>query len=291
MAQQNSIIELDTGTDELLCRIESRVAVITLNKPQKKNALGDILTPALRRTLLMVEDDDRVGCVMITGAGNAFCAGGDVSEMGGGPTTPEPSSEHSSEPSPKPSPKHREERIAELTMKQATLTQRLFELDKVTIAALPGAAAGAGVSIALACDLRVASTNAFITTAFRNIGLSGDYGGSWFLPRLIGLAKAKELYYTSPRVDASTCLALGIFNQVFTEDEFQSAAFEYAKLIAQGPTQALGRMKKNLNASLQNNLSESLEMEARHLIASAGTQESKEAVTAFMEKRQPKFHD
>ena len=92
MAQQNSIIELDTGTDELLCRIESRVAVITLNKPQKKNALGDILTPALRRTLLMVEDDDRVGCVMITGAGNAFCAGGDVSEMGGGPTTPEPSS-------------------------------------------------------------------------------------------------------------------------------------------------------------------------------------------------------
>ncbi|MDG1207533.1 MAG: enoyl-CoA hydratase-related protein [Pseudomonadales bacterium] len=283
MPQANSIIELDTGTDELLCRIESRVAVITLNKPQKKNALGDILTPALRRTLLMVEDDDRVGCVMITGAGNAFCAGGDVSEMGPGPSN--------SNPSPEAMPKHREERIADLTMKQSTLTQRLFELDKVTIAALPGAAAGAGVSIALACDLRVASTNAFITTAFRNIGLSGDYGGSWFLPRLIGLAKAKELYYTSPRVDASTCLTLGIFNQVFEADEFQSAAFEYAKAIAQGPTRALGRMKKNLNASLQNSLSESLEMESRHLIASAGTQESKEAVTAFMEKRQPKFHD
>lgn len=275
MTKPTQVIELDTGTNELLCRIESRVAVITLNKPHKKNALGDILTPALRRTLLMVEDDDRVGCVMITGAGNAFCAGGDVSEMGGGTSTPQ----------------HREERIAELTMKQITLTKRLFELDKVTIAALPGAAAGAGVSIALACDLRVGSANAFITTAFRNIGLSGDYGASWFLPRLIGLAKAKELYYTSPRVDAATCLALGIFNQVFETEKFQADALAYAKTIAQGPTQALGRMKKNLNSSLGNDLGESLALEARHLVESAGTQESKEAITAFMEKRQPQFHD
>ena len=180
------MIHIDTGTDELLCHIIDRVAVITLNKPHKKNALGDILTPALRKTLTLVEQDDRVGCVMITGSGDAFCSGGDVSSMGSGGTVP----------------KSVPDRISELTLKQETLTLRLYELDKITIAALPGAAAGAGLSIALACDLRIAAERAFVTTAFRNIGLSGDYGGSWLLPRLIGLAKAKELYYTARRVSS-----------------------------------------------------------------------------------------
>ncbi len=193
------MITIETRTEELLCHIEDRVAVITLNKPNKKNALGDVLTPALRRTLLVVEADDRVGAVMITGAGDAFCSGGDVSGMGGLSSAP----------------KSVEDRIDELTRKQETLTLRLHELEKITIAALPGAAAGAGVSIALACDLRVVSSRAFITTAFKNIGMSGDYGASWFLPRLIGLAKAKELFYTADRVGAEEGLRLGIFNQVF----------------------------------------------------------------------------
>ena len=151
------MVEVDTGTDELLCRIEDRVAVVTLNKPGKKNALGDILTPALRQILLELEADDRVGCVMITGTGDAFCAGGDISEMGSGSSVPRSS----------------EERVDELTHKQETLTGRIYKLQKVTIAALPGVAAGAGMSIALACDLRIASDNTFLTTAFRNVGLSG----------------------------------------------------------------------------------------------------------------------
>ena len=121
------MIEIDTGTQELLCQVIDRVAIITLNKPHKKNALGDILTPALREILLIVEADERVGCVMLTGAGDAFCSGGDVSGMGG--STAEPRS--------------REERVDDLTRRQQTLTQRLYELDKITIAALPGAAAGA----------------------------------------------------------------------------------------------------------------------------------------------------
>ena len=194
------MIEIDTGTDELLCSIEDRVATVTLNKPDKRNALGDVLTPALREVLLVLEADSRVGCVMITGAGKAFCSGGDVSGMGGGS---------------KAAPKSADERVAELTRKQESLTLRLYELAKPTIAALPGAAAGAGLSIALACDLRLAARDAFVITAFRNIGLSGDYGASWFLNRLIGQSKAKELMFRSERVGAEECERLGLVNRVF----------------------------------------------------------------------------
>ena len=128
-------MEIDTGTSELLCRLEERVAVVTLNKPKKKNALGDILTPALRKILLTLEADERVGCVMITGAENAFCAGGDVSEMGSGPVK---------------APRSDKEVVAELIEKQETLTLRIHELEKITVAALPGVAAGAGLSRLLA---------------------------------------------------------------------------------------------------------------------------------------------
>lgn len=268
------MIEIDTGTQELLCHLEDRVALITLNKPHKKNALGDILTPALREILLVVESDDRVGCVMITGAGDAFCSGGDVSGMGGSGS----------------GVKTRKERINELTLKQETLTLRIHELKKITIAALPGAAAGAGLSIALACDLRVVSSNAFITTAFRNIGLSGDYGGSWFLPRLIGLSKAKELYYTADRVTAEEGYAMGLFNRVFPQESFRQDAMNYARAIANGPTAALGRMKTNLNSGIDQSLQASLVLEAENLIDSGGSSEAREAISAFMEKRPPEFH-
>ena len=155
---------------------------------------------------------------------------------------------------------------------------------------LTGAAAGAGLSIALACDLRVASSNAFITTAFRNVGLSGDYGASWFLPRLIGLSKAKELFYTARRVSAEEGERLGLFNQVFPEETFRDDAFTYAREIANGPSDTLSRMKTNLNQGVSQGLKASLLLEAQHLIESAGSAEAKEAISAFMEKRTPKFH-
>ena len=272
------MVEVATGTDELLCEITDRVATITLNKPHKKNALGDVLTPALRRTVAELEHDERVGCVVLTGTGDAFCAGGDVSGMG-------PSSAPAAEDKPTP-----QDRIADLVHKQVTLTQRIHELSKITIAALPGPAAGAGLSIALACDVRLASSNAFVTTAFKNIGLSGDYGSSWFLPRLIGLAKAKELFYTADRVDAEEGLRLGIFNKVFPQADFRREAFEYARGIANGPTQTLARMKTNLNEGVDQSLRDSLELEARQLISSMGSAEAKEAIAAFMEKRPPVFH-
>tara|TARA_B100000519_G_scaffold76282_1_gene65728 strand:- start:84 stop:749 length:666 start_codon:yes stop_codon:yes gene_type:complete len=217
---------------------------------------------------------------MLTGAGNAFCAGGDVSEMG-------------SSNAPKPKPEDlptTEEKVSNLIRKQESLTLRLYELSKPTIAALPGAAAGAGLSIALATDLRIASRDAFILTAFVNIGLSGDYGSSWFLNRLIGQSKAKELMFRSERVYAEECERLGLVNRVFDNETFRADAQHYAAEIANGPATALSLMKKNINRGAFQGLRESLAMEAEHLMLANQSPDSTEAVRAFMEKRKPQFH-
>ena len=215
----NEAETLDTGTEELLCALKNRVATITLNRPEKRNALSDNLTPALRSMLLHLDTRSDVGCVVITGAGTAFCAGGDVSGMGSNR-----SDAQLSNPVAESAPPSREDQIRELQVKQATLTLRLHELSKPTIVALPGAAAGAGLSIALACDIRIAAESAFITTAFRNVGLSGDYGCSWFMTRLAGPAMAKELFLSSRRVSATECVSLGLVNRVVPFDELASQA-------------------------------------------------------------------
>ena len=298
-------VEVDTGTGELLCSIRERVATVTLNRPHKKNSLSDQLTPALREILLQLEARQDVGCVLLTGAGDAFCSGGDVSGMGGGaaansktPAT-EQAAEERAEESAEESAEDRsaptrampniDERVAELIRKQEALTLRLYELSKPTVAALPGAAAGAGLSIALACDLRVAAQTAFITTAFINIGISGDYGSSWFLNRLIGQSKAKELMFFADRVSAEECARLGLINRVFPTETFRTDAFAYAKKLANGPSMALSRMKRNINRGALQGLRESLAMEAEHVIASFQTEDAAEAVRAFMEKRDPRF--
>ncbi len=270
-------MQIDTGTNELLCELTQRVAVVTLNKPHKKNALGDILTPALRTLLPQLETRSDVGCVMITGAGDAFCSGGDVSEMGGGVKRDV-------------KPRSLQERIADLTEKQRALTGRLYHLAKPTVAALPGAAAGAGLSIALACDLRIACEDAFMVTAFLNVGLSGDYGSSWFLPRLVGLSRAKSLFYRSPRLSAGEAQNIGLVDRVFPTHTFRDDALSYAIDIANGPTQALGRLKANLQIGLTQSLDDSFALEAKHMIESGGGEEAREAISAFQQKRQPVFH-
>ena len=269
---------LDTGTNELLCELDDGVATVTLNKPDKRNALGDILTPALRAILLTLEDDPRCGAVVITGAGRAFCAGGDVSGMGGSGTRPADAPKHSLE-----------DGIRGLVHKQETLTLRLHDLVKPTIAALPGPAAGAGLSIALACDLRVMADSAFVTTAFANIGLSGDYGGSWLLTQLVGPSVAKDLYLTARRVAAEECLALGIANRVVPIDALQEEARALALQIANGPRTALRFMKENLNRAVTNDFRTCLAMEADRLVRAAQHDDHREAVRAFMEKRAPRF--
>ena len=270
---------IETGTEELLCRLEDRVAIITLNRPKKKNALSDHLTPALRQTLLDLETKREVGCILITGSGDAFCAGGDIGGMGGNASKDEEVSERPTA----------EERVRALIHKQETLTLRLADHAKPTIAALPGVAAGAGLCIALACDIRVACRSAFVTTAYRNIGFSGDYGGSWLLTQLVGPSKAKELFFTGRRVQSDEALALGIFNNVFEDASFENEALSMAKQIASGPPIAIAFMKEHINRAVTGDLRSNLAMEADRLIRCAATSDHKEAVKAFMEKRTPVF--
>jgi len=269
-------MKIETGTEELLCELRDRVATLTLNRPHKKNSLSDELTPALREILLVLERHPEVGCVMLTGTGDAFCSGGNVGGMRGG------SASTAGSPSI-------DDRVADLIRRQESLTLRLYELSKPTLAALPGPAVGAGLSIALACDLRVASVDAFVLTGFLNIGVSGDYGSSWFLNRLLGQAKAKELMFLSERVGAEECARLGLVNAVFEAERFRDEAFAYAKRLATGPTLALSRMKRNINRGALQGLRESLALEAEHMVMSFQTEDAREAVRAFVEKRTPDF--
>lgn len=274
---------VDTGTEQLLAEIDDGVATITFNRPDKRNALSDQLTPALREALLRFDEDPTVRVVVLTGAGTAFCAGGDVSGMG--------SSRGGASPSQGPKAVKRtfQDGVRELQRKQETLTLRLFDLSKPTIAALPGPAAGAGFSIALACDLRIATESAFVTTAFANIGLSGDYGASWLLPQLVGMAKAKELFFTSRRVGAAEGLALGIFNEIVEDGRLAERTGELARTIADGPPVALRYMKENLNRAIGADLRTCLALEADRMSRSAETQDHREAVAAFLAKRAPVF--
>ncbi len=267
--------EVDTGTPELLARIEDRVGVLTLNRPESRNALSDTLSPALRRTIAAFGDDERVGAVLITGTGSAFCAGGDVKGMGASATA---------------TTRTLEEVVDELTEKQLTLTGALYALPKPTLAALPGPAAGAGLSIALACDLRIAADTAFVTTAFANIGMSGDYGASFFLTQLVGTSRARELFFSAERVSAKRAEELGIVNRVVPADSLADEAMTWARQLAKGPTVAFAVMKENLDRALREDLATCLAGEARGLVTRAvQTEDHREAVRAFVEKRKPEF--
>lgn len=285
-------LALDTGTTQLLCELDGHVATITLNRPEKRNALSDELTPALRQMLLRLDTDPRVRCVVITGAGTAFCAGGDVSGMGSGRDGGDNSKSGSNRPEAAVSEAVRptlEDSIQGLKVKQETLTLRLHELSKPTIAALPGPAAGAGLSIALACDLRVAADSAFVTTAFANIGLSGDYGCSWFMTGLIGSSRTRELFYTARRVSAAEALELGLVNEVVPFADLAARTAELAGAIAAGPPVAIRFMKENLNRAMTCDLRTCLGMEADRMVRSTRTDDHREAVAAFLAKRPAQF--
>lgn len=264
---------VDTGTDQLLCAVSNHVATISFNRPEKRNALGDIVTPALRDVLLVVEADPEVRVIVLTGAGKAFCAGGDVTGMGGGA----------------PDDRSLDDKIRALQHRQQTLTLRLHELPKPTIAALPGAAAGAGMSIALACDIRIGGTSAFFVPGFGAIGLSGDYGGSWQLTRTVGPAKAKEIYFTGRRIHAQEALTLGLLNQVVADEELPARTAELAARIADGPPLAIRFMKQNINRAAEADFKTCLDWEADRLVRCAQTDDHREAVQAFIEKRAPAF--
>jgi enoyl-CoA hydratase/carnithine racemase len=262
--------EIDTGTEQLLCQVEARVAVVTLNRPEARNALTLDIKEGLRRLIPALGDDTGVGCVLLTGAGGAFCAGGDTKVMAEGP------------------PPEREPRIRMLR-REHEIPAAIHRLAKPVLAALPGPAAGAGFALALCCDLRILAESAFVTTAYARLGLSGDYGASWFLTRLVGTARARELFFTARRVDARECEQLGIANRVVPDAELHDVAQQLAREIAAGPPIALRYMKENLNRALVEGLESCLESEAERMVAGAFTEDYVEAVKAFTQKRAPRF--
>ncbi len=268
---------IDTGSDHLHCEIDDDgVAVITMDRPERRNAMTDDMMSGLALSLREVEVASDVRCVVLTGAGGAFCAGGDVKGFaegdgaGGGAASWDVG-------------------VHEQRLSHRDTSGALFRMPKPTLAVLPGAAAGAGLSLALACDMRIAVDTAILTTAFARVGLAGDYGGTWFLTHLVGPAKAKELYFLPERMSMETALELGVVNRVASAEDFEATWTEMAKRLAAGPPIAYRYMKENINRSVTADLDTILDLESTHHRHTGTTKDHKEASQAFVEKRDPIF--
>ena len=268
---------LETGTEHLLGHTEGRVAVLTFNRPEARNALTASMYHGFATALPAIAADPDIGALMLTGAGGAFCAGGDVKAMAGR-RAPGASGGQTVEG-----------RIDDLRHRQEQVSLALHEFPKPVVGAIPGPAAGAGLSIALACDVRIMAENAFLTTAFAKVGFSGDFGGSWFLTQLLGTAQARELYFTARRVASAEALELGLTNRVAPAETFEADALAFAAELAAGPPIAHRLMKENLNRALHHELKECLAAEAVAMTRAGQTEDHKEAAKAFVEKRQPEF--
>jgi 2-(1,2-epoxy-1,2-dihydrophenyl)acetyl-CoA isomerase len=268
--------EIDTGTSELLASLDDGVLTLTLNRPEARNAMTGLMTEALAQQLASAELDAAVKCVVLTGAGGGFCGGGDVKAMAasGDGTVGDNTIDGA---------------IHRQRVNQRATSGKLFTMPKPTIAALPGAAAGGGLALALACDLRVMASTAFLTTAFARVGFSGDYGGTYFLTQLVGSAKARELYFLSERVDAQEALRLGLVNWVCEPDALAETTRKIAGRLASGPTVAYRYMKENLNRAMAGDVDDCLDLEATHHVHCGQTADHREAAKAFVEKREPVF--
>ncbi len=261
-------------TDDLLEDIQGGVAVLTMNRPERRNALNGPMLEAMLESLARLAADSAVGCVVLTGTEPAFCAGGDVKAMAEGEEFEEDTLEAKTQ-----------------GLRHVMETSRLLhEMPKPTIAMVGGAAAGAGLSLALACDMRIAGEGAKFTTAFARVGYSGDFGGSYYLTNLVGTAKARELYYTAALLGAEEAHALGMVNHVVADDALRAETMGLAEGLAAGPRIAIRYMKRNLNAAEADTpLSQMLDLEALHHSRCGMTEDHKEAAQAFVDKRPPVF--
>ena len=259
---------------DFLEQVKDGVAILTMNRPERLNAMSRPMLEAMEAALGRLAGAPEIGAVVLTGAGRAFCAGGDVKAMAEGAEVAGGSLE---------------ERAQQLRARME-VSRWLHEMPKPTIAMVRGAAAGAGLSLALACDLRVASDTAKFTTAFARVGYSGDFGGSYFLTRLVGTARARELYFTAELLDAARALAIGLVNRVVPDAELETESLGLAARLARGPRIAHRYIKRNMNAAESGTLAELLDLEAWHQTRTGLTEDHREAARAFVEKREPLFH-
>jgi 2-(1,2-epoxy-1,2-dihydrophenyl)acetyl-CoA isomerase len=253
---------------EIEYRKEGAVASIVINRPERKNALAADMRRQLRDAFSSADQDDDVRAVILTGAGDTFCAGADVTQMG-----------------------ERDVKTArnDLQRNAHALIRCLYEIEKPVIAAVRGAAVGIGLSMMLACDLTIASETARFSCIFARRGLAPDSGAAFFLARLIGLARARELVFTTRFFSAQEAAAMDIVTRVVPDDELERAAAELAQSLAAQPTYALAMAKKMLQFSLSPSLDQFLDFEAMIQPQLRQTQDFREGVASFNEKRSPRF--
>lgn len=260
---------------DLNVEIRNRVGILTMNRPEKLNALSPDMNRAAQATLQAWSTDPAVGAIVLTGEGRGFCAGGDVSAMQKGQEMGGPESTL-------------EQKIDRLRAGHA-FPWLLYSNPKVTIALVNGVAAGAGLGIALSCDLRVASDQARFGTAYARVGYGGDYGTTWQLAHLAGPAKAKELFFTADVIDAQEALRLNLVNRVVPHDKLMEEGLALAERIASGPLVSYRYMKANVNFALATDFRTMLDRESETHTRAGETADHKEGVNAFMEKRKPRF--
>jgi 2-(1,2-epoxy-1,2-dihydrophenyl)acetyl-CoA isomerase len=276
---------MSTEHRDLIAERHDGVLYLTMNRPDKLNALSDHMIAGLLEELGRAAHDREVGAVVLTGAGRGFCAGGDIGRMrerneGGGAE----GAGHSGNAGEQGI----QTRISQLRHSEE-VSLLLHEMPKVTIGAINGPAAGAGLSIALACDLRIAADSARFGTAFARVGFSGDFGGTYLLTQLVGPAKARELYFTAEVIGAEEALKLGMVNRVVPAAALTEEVRAFAKRIATGPIIAYSYMKAHLNLALKSDLRTILDRESYGQTLTGLTEDHKEAVKAFLEKREAKF--
>jgi 2-(1,2-epoxy-1,2-dihydrophenyl)acetyl-CoA isomerase len=251
---------------------DGNVATLILNRPERMNALNADLVLALTDALTRVDADPGINVVILSGAGRAFCAGGDLSAIGKG---------------------RQENNISELQPILRAGMQMVLKIRTMrqpVIAAVHGAAAGAGMNIALAADIRLASEDAIFGQNFAKVGLFPDYGGTFFLPQLVGPAKAAEMFYTGDMINASEALRLGIVNRVVPRAQLESEMSALAQKIANGPTIAIRAVKRTLFGRNEEKLTELLDLEVEQQMKCFYSEDCSEGIRAFFEKRTPKFH-
>jgi 2-(1,2-epoxy-1,2-dihydrophenyl)acetyl-CoA isomerase len=254
---------LCTETPDLLASLDDGVLTLTLNRPDARNAMSSPMIEVLREQLAAAELAPQVKCIVLTGTGSAFCAGEDVRGM--------VAVNDSDMAVPI------DEKIHRQRVNQRETAGRVFKMPKPTIASLPGAAADAELSLALACDVRIMASSAILTTAFARVGLTGDYGGTYFVTNLVGAAKPRELYFLSERVTAADVLRLHLANWVCAPEELAARTRDIALRLARGPGIAYRYMKEKLNRALTGEMDECLDLEATHHVHSSLTDDHREA--------------
>ncbi len=247
------------------------IATLVMNRPDRLNALNGELSMAINDALGRLAQDQSVNVVVITGAGRAFCAGGDLAAIGKGRQS------------------RQTQELEPVLRAGMQMVLKMRTMPQPVIAAVNGAAAGAGMNIALAADIRIAAEEATFGQNFARVGLFPDYGGTYFLPQLVGPSKAAELFYTGDMIDAKTALALGLVNQVVPGTQLEATVKALAQKIANGPALAIRAVKKALFASEEKGLAHALDNEVREQIRCFLSEDCSEGIRAFFDKRPPKF--